>query len=241
VVGTFRRGRGCRCEAARFCLSPERFLHLILQIMWFIVLAAALWSDHWYPSRSGRVKTHVAHRATSWCGAGGRLLVQYRTKKASYPKCPVTGQRLAGIKSLRPSQYSNKRISKRQKTVNRIYGGCLSHKVVRERIMRAFLVEEQKIVKKVSCCSLARLPAPAHVPTYGVICRRDRAQVAHSIVYNLEVIPQAGVLRPASGCDTGLYHLLVHHLQHNDVTVQHCSCRRDCSSVQANMVRVCRC
>lgn len=43
-------------------------------------------------------------------------------------------------------------MSKRQKTVNRIYGGCLSHNVVRERIMRAFLVEEQKIVKKVCCC-----------------------------------------------------------------------------------------
>lgn len=79
-------------------------------------------------------------------------MVQYRTKKASYPKCAVTGQRLAGIKALRPSEYSNKRMSKRQKSVNRIYGGCLSHKVVRERIMRAFLVEEQKIVKKV--CSV---------------------------------------------------------------------------------------
>jgi ribosomal protein L34E len=83
--------------------------------------------------------------------AGGRLVVQYRVKKASYPKCPVTGQRLPGIKALRPQEYSNKRMSKRQKTVNRIYGGCLSHNVVRERIMRAFLVEEQKIVKKVCC------------------------------------------------------------------------------------------
>ena len=38
---------------------------------------------------------------------------------------------------------------KRQKTVHRIYGGHLDHKVVRERIIRAFLIEEQKIVKKV--------------------------------------------------------------------------------------------
>ena len=76
-------------------------------------------------------------------------MVQYRTKKASFPKCPITGQRLAGIKALRPSEYSNKRMSKRQKSVNRIYGGCLSHGVVRERIVRAFLLEEQKIVKKV--------------------------------------------------------------------------------------------
>lgn len=75
--------------------------------------------------------------------------MQYRVKKASYPKCPITGQRLAGIKALRPTEYSNKRMSKRQKTVNRVYGGCLSHGVVRERIVRAFLLEEQKIVKKV--------------------------------------------------------------------------------------------
>lgn len=40
-------------------------------------------------------------------------------------------------------------MSKKNKTVNRAYGGTLSHKVVRERIIRAFLVEEQKIVKKV--------------------------------------------------------------------------------------------
>jgi ribosomal protein L34E len=49
----------------------------------------------------------------------------------------------------RPSEVSNKRLSKRNKTVNRIYGGCLSHGVVRERIVRAFLIEEQKIVKRV--------------------------------------------------------------------------------------------
>jgi large subunit ribosomal protein L34e len=33
--------------------------------------------------------------------------------------------------------------------VNRAYGGHLAHGVVRERIIRAFLIEEQKIVKKV--------------------------------------------------------------------------------------------
>jgi large subunit ribosomal protein L34e len=49
----------------------------------------------------------------------------------------------------RPSEVSAKRLAKRHKTVNRIYGGHLSHAVVRERIVRAFLIEEQKIVKKV--------------------------------------------------------------------------------------------
>ena len=44
---------------------------------------------------------------------------------------------------------SNRQLSRRHKTVHRIYGGHLDHKVVRERIVRAFLIEEQKIVKKV--------------------------------------------------------------------------------------------
>lgn len=35
------------------------------------------------------------------------------------------------------------------KTVSRAYGGSRCHKCVRDRIVRAFLVEEQKVVKKV--------------------------------------------------------------------------------------------
>lgn len=41
------------------------------------------------------------------------------------------------------------RISRRQKSVTRAYGGSRCAGCVRNRIVRAFLVEEQKIVKKV--------------------------------------------------------------------------------------------
>ena len=51
------------------------------------------------------------------------------------------------IPALRPSEYA--RISKRQKNVSRAYGGSRCGKCVRQRIVRAFLIEEQKIVKKV--------------------------------------------------------------------------------------------
>lgn len=54
---------------------------------------------------------------------------------------------LLQIKAYRPGKLAQ--LSRRHKTVNRIYGGHLDHKVVRERIIRAFLIEEQKIVKKV--------------------------------------------------------------------------------------------
>ncbi|KAL3812713.1 hypothetical protein ACJIZ3_013981 [Penstemon smallii] len=53
------------------------------------------------------------------------------------------------IPHLRPTEYKRSRLSRNRRTVNRPYGGVLSGGAVRERIIRAFLVEEQKIVKKV--------------------------------------------------------------------------------------------
>lgn len=78
---------------------------------------------------------------------GGHNTYQLLKKKTSHPVCPISGQRLNGLPAVRPSTLS--RVSKRRKTVNRVYGGHLAASVVKERIIRAFLVEEQKIVKKV--------------------------------------------------------------------------------------------
>ena len=76
-------------------------------------------------------------------------MYQYTKKRASGPKCPVTGKKIQGIPHLRPAEYKRSRLARNQRTVNRPYGGVLSGTAVRERIIRAFLVEEQKIVKKV--------------------------------------------------------------------------------------------
>lgn len=76
---------------------------------------------------------------------GGRLVYQYVKKRRNVPKCGQCKEKLHGIRPTRPSERS--RISKRQKTVRRTYGGVLCHLCVRERIVRAFLIEEQKIVK----------------------------------------------------------------------------------------------
>ena len=54
---------------------------------------------------------------------------------------------VAQFKATRPNKLHT--MSKREKTVSRPYGGHLSAGTVRERIVRAFLIEEQKIVKKV--------------------------------------------------------------------------------------------
>lgn len=66
--------------------------------------------------------------------------------------CPQKYDRLflcAQIPHLRPAEYKRSRLPRNRRTVNRAYGGVLSGAAVRERIIRAFLVEEQKIVKKV--------------------------------------------------------------------------------------------
>ena len=78
---------------------------------------------------------------------GGALRAQHQKKLASRPKCGDSGVPLQGVAALRPRQYAN--VSKTRKTVSRAYGGCLSANSVKERIVRAFLIEEQKIVKKV--------------------------------------------------------------------------------------------
>ncbi|KAJ7630326.1 ribosomal protein L34Ae [Roridomyces roridus] len=73
---------------------------------------------------------------------GGKLVYHHLKKIATSPKCGD-----CGIPALRPRQYAT--ISKRQKTVCRAYGGSRCGDCVKQRILRAFLVEEAKIVKKV--------------------------------------------------------------------------------------------
>merc|ERR1712058_85664 len=75
----------------------------------------------------------------------GKLTVQYRTKSAKGPSCGDCGISLPGIAHLRPKQYT--RVPKCQKSVSRAYGGSRCGGCVRQRILRAFLVEEQREAK----------------------------------------------------------------------------------------------
>ncbi|KAK9900661.1 ribosomal protein L34e [Cystobasidium minutum MCA 4210] len=75
----------------------------------------------------------------------GQLRYLQIAKVPTAPKCGDCGSKLAGIPALRPAEYS--RLSKRQKSVSRAYGGSRCATCVRDRIVRAFLVEEAKIVK----------------------------------------------------------------------------------------------
>ncbi|OMJ17335.1 60S ribosomal protein L34-B [Smittium culicis] len=92
-----------------------------------------------YNTRSNKVKISKT--------PGSRLRYLHIKKLASAPKCGDCGSALAGIPVLRPTEYH--RLSKCQKNVTRAYGGSRCAHCVRQRIVRAFLIEEQKIVKKV--------------------------------------------------------------------------------------------
>jgi large subunit ribosomal protein L34e len=80
---------------------------------------------------------------------GNKLVYHYLSKKVKSVSNPkfLGGAALPGIRQLRAPQKKNAK--KNEKSVSRAYGGVLSHDLVRERIVRAFLIEEQKIVKRV--------------------------------------------------------------------------------------------
>jgi large subunit ribosomal protein L34e len=78
---------------------------------------------------------------------GKKISIIYRKKKTNHVKCSQTKTILTGIK--KHSSFNFMSISKNKKKISRIYGGNLSGNSLKERIIKAFLVEEQKIVKRV--------------------------------------------------------------------------------------------
>ncbi|KAI9320457.1 60S ribosomal protein L34-B, partial [Dichotomocladium elegans] len=92
-----------------------------------------------YNTRSNKVKVVKT--------PGGKLVYQYQKKAVKAPRCGDCGVALQGLKAIRARKLA--RVSKSEKSVSRAYGGSRCSHCVRSRIVRAFLVEEQKIVKKV--------------------------------------------------------------------------------------------
>uniref|UniRef100_A0A7R9U937 60S ribosomal protein L34 n=1 Tax=Pinguiococcus pyrenoidosus TaxID=172671 RepID=A0A7R9U937_9STRA len=77
---------------------------------------------------------------------GGVLKAHYHEKRGKVPRCGDCGTALPGIKAMRSS--AAKKANKCDRTVKRAYGGSRCAHCVRTRVLRAFLIEEQKIVKK---------------------------------------------------------------------------------------------
>merc|ERR1711970_786704 len=79
---------------------------------------------------------------------GGKLVFLYTGKRGTIAKCGDTGRPLQGVKAMRPVNLQPGRCNRRDKTVSRSYGGVISAVALKRRIIRAFLLEEQKIVAK---------------------------------------------------------------------------------------------
>jgi len=96
---------------------------------------------HAYRTNTNRVKTIKT--------PGGKHTVQYISKARKGVVCANTGCRvkLPGIKHLDAKGFQSAK--SKDKSISRAYGGNLCANCTRERIVRAFLIEEQKIVKKV--------------------------------------------------------------------------------------------
>merc|ERR1712097_66879 len=72
---------------------------------------------------------------------GGRLVLQLIKKHTK-------GTGMQGVKVARPHDF--KRMTSSKRTVSRAYGGRLTASEVRDRIMRAFLIEEFKRFKNIN-------------------------------------------------------------------------------------------
>ncbi|KAK2557796.1 60S ribosomal protein L34 [Acropora cervicornis] len=83
----------------------------------------------------------------------GKLVYLHVKKRGKVPKCGDCKCKLFGLKAYRPKKLM--KLPKKEKTVQRAYGGSRCFYCVRERqvscflILRAFLTEEQKIVVRV--------------------------------------------------------------------------------------------
>jgi len=96
---------------------------------------------------------------------GGKLTYLHVKKSAKPQICGDLKTPLQGVKRVRPAAMG--RLVKRQKKVQRAYGGCLSGKAVRTRILRAFLIEEQQCVKRVLQAKKPEGDSPAKAKKSG--------------------------------------------------------------------------
>merc|ERR1712188_43803 len=79
---------------------------------------------------------------------GGRLTAQYVQKRCKGPGngMVTSSMRLGGLRRMRPTDY--RRTTKHSRRISRAYGGVYSHTELKNRIIRTFLTEEVKNVKK---------------------------------------------------------------------------------------------
>jgi large subunit ribosomal protein L34e len=88
------------------------------------------------PNKRSRAKRRVSVRTP-----GGKTVTHYRARKPKQGKCPVTGETLKGVP--RASATAMHNMAKTKKRPQRPYGGALS-----SRAMRRKIVEETRILSR---------------------------------------------------------------------------------------------
>ena len=113
----------------------------------FCCCGCRMTDTRWFRSGTRHSYNTKQHRYRPVRTPGGVLKSQRLRKTTKGPRCSDCKISLPGIQHLRNADI--KRTVKRERTVSRCYGGSTCHACVRQRIVRAFLLEEQKAVKKV--------------------------------------------------------------------------------------------
>ncbi|KAI5172766.1 large subunit ribosomal protein L34e [Nematocida sp. LUAm3] len=78
----------------------------------------------------------------------GKLIFVRKEKEGSHQKCGDCKRRLIGPVALRPAKFS--RVTKCQRTVNRVYGGTVCADCVQGKILKSFFSEEKKQIKEIT-------------------------------------------------------------------------------------------
>lgn len=102
--------------------------------------------DNRYTLRRSNPYHTLRNRVVPVRTPGNRLVAQYIKKRVNGMKCGETGKELPGIKHLTTKQLA--RLPKHKRTVARAYGGVYCAKVVKERIINAFMEEEAKAAQQ---------------------------------------------------------------------------------------------
>ena len=134
----------CRRHFATHDLSIHHCSHCVS-----IIYSSFIMPDSRYTRKGRHAYNTRSNRARPIRTPGGKLVAQIIKKSTKGPRCSDWKMAIQGIKHLKNGKAGYKNLKKRERTVSRAYGGSCCAPCVRQRIMRAFLLEEQKAVKKV--------------------------------------------------------------------------------------------
>ena len=96
--------------------------------------------QHTYTTRSNKIRKIRT--------PGGRLTVQYMKKTSKGVRTAFNSKaRLSGLKVYYNQDYS--RTTNNSRRISRAYGGVITPEQLKEKILRAFLIEEVKVVKRI--------------------------------------------------------------------------------------------